>query len=207
MPISGGVGYKDILLPILYYLVERHQMETFSALLALCVGNSPVWLTKASDAGLWCFFFNWAWINGCVNIREAGDLRHQHNHYDVSVMNYRIHGENSSSNHWNTSVTSHERWDIPNQQQLNCFWKCLFGLTKTKHQRSELLPFVGQSPVAVGFLSQRSSNEESVSMYVTWNHHVKQQQNNIKEHNDVKLSASTRFAYKYTRETGILLIN
>ena len=37
----------------------RHQMETFSALLALCEGN-PIqrWipLTKASDAKLWCFF-------------------------------------------------------------------------------------------------------------------------------------------------------
>ena len=35
-------------------------METFSALLALCVGNSPVTgefpHTKASDAELWCFF-------------------------------------------------------------------------------------------------------------------------------------------------------
>ena len=34
----------------------RHQMEAFSALLALCVGNSPAtgefpYLTKASDAG------------------------------------------------------------------------------------------------------------------------------------------------------------
>ena len=37
----------------------RHQMETFSALLALCVGNSGhQWIpcTKASDAELWCFF-------------------------------------------------------------------------------------------------------------------------------------------------------
>ena len=32
----------------------RHQMETFSALLALCAGNSPV-RTKASDAEHWCF--------------------------------------------------------------------------------------------------------------------------------------------------------
>ena len=30
----------------------RHQMETFSALLALCVGSSPV----TGDAELWCFF-------------------------------------------------------------------------------------------------------------------------------------------------------
>ena len=34
----------------------RHQMETFSALLAICVGNSPV--TKASDAELWCFLWS-----------------------------------------------------------------------------------------------------------------------------------------------------
>ena len=36
----------------------HHQMETFSALLALCEGNSPVrWIhiTKASDTDLWCF--------------------------------------------------------------------------------------------------------------------------------------------------------
>ena len=33
----------------------RHQMETFSALLALCAGNSP--LTKTSDDELWCFFY------------------------------------------------------------------------------------------------------------------------------------------------------
>ena len=39
----------------------RHQIETFSALLAICEGNPPVtgnrWipLTKASDAELWCF--------------------------------------------------------------------------------------------------------------------------------------------------------
>ena len=39
-------------------------METFSALLALCAGNSPVTgekkipLTKASDAELWCFLWS-----------------------------------------------------------------------------------------------------------------------------------------------------
>ena len=32
----------------------RHQMETFSELLALCAGWIP--LTMASDAELWCFF-------------------------------------------------------------------------------------------------------------------------------------------------------
>ena len=36
----------------------HHEMETFSALLALCAGNSPVTLTKASDAG-----FLWSGLN------------------------------------------------------------------------------------------------------------------------------------------------
>ena len=38
-----------------------HQMETFSALLALCAGNSPArWIprTKASDTELWCFLWS-----------------------------------------------------------------------------------------------------------------------------------------------------
>ena len=34
----------------------RHQVEPFSALLALCAGNSSV--TKTSDAGLWCFLWS-----------------------------------------------------------------------------------------------------------------------------------------------------
>ena len=42
----------------------HHQMETFSALLALCARNSSV----------------------TSEIREAGDLRRQRAHYDVTVM-------------------------------------------------------------------------------------------------------------------------
>ena len=63
----------------------RHQVETFSALLAICVGNSPV-PRKASDAELWYFFFNCARLNGRVNNREAGDLRRPRAQYDVIVM-------------------------------------------------------------------------------------------------------------------------
>ena len=63
----------------------RHQMETFSALLAICAGNSPGG-TKAIDAELWCFFFICVWIIGWVNNCEAGDLRSFCAHYDVAVM-------------------------------------------------------------------------------------------------------------------------
>ena len=67
----------------------RHQMETFSALLALCAGNSPVTCEFPSQrrvARSFDVFLICAWINGWVNNREAGDLRRHGAHYDVTVM-------------------------------------------------------------------------------------------------------------------------
>ena len=66
----------------------RHQMETFSALLDLCAGNSPVTgefpaqmpVTRSFD-----IFFDLR-INGWVNNREADDLRRHRAHYDVAAM-------------------------------------------------------------------------------------------------------------------------
>ena len=56
----------------------RHQMETFSALLAICAGNSPV-PGNSPHKGQWrgalMFSLICVWINGWVNNREAGDLR------------------------------------------------------------------------------------------------------------------------------------
>ena len=64
----------------------RHQMETFSALLAIC-HRSPV---NSPHKGQWrgalVFSLICAWINGWVNKRWAGDLRHHHTHYDVTVI-------------------------------------------------------------------------------------------------------------------------
>ena len=65
-------------------------METFSALLALCVGNSPVTgefptqrpVTQSFDV----FFDLRLNLNGWVNNREAGDLRRHRVYYDVIVM-------------------------------------------------------------------------------------------------------------------------
>ena len=67
----------------------RHQMETFSALLAICAGNSPVPVNpphKGQCRGALMFSLIYAWINGWVNNREAGDLRRHRAHYDVIVM-------------------------------------------------------------------------------------------------------------------------
>ena len=67
----------------------RHQMETFSALLALCAGNSPVPVNsphKGQWRGALMFILTCTRINDWVNNREAGDLRRHRGHYDVNVM-------------------------------------------------------------------------------------------------------------------------
>ena len=81
-------------------------METFSALLAICAGNSPVpgefpaqrpvtrsfpqSPVNSPHKGQWrgalIFSLICVWINGWVNNREAGDLRRHRAHYDVVVM-------------------------------------------------------------------------------------------------------------------------
>ena len=79
-------------------------METFSALLAICVGNSPATgefpaprpMTQSFDV-----FFDLRWINGWVNNREAGELRRYRAHYDVIVM-----------------ITPHVRQGVSNNKQL-----------------------------------------------------------------------------------------
>ena len=63
----------------------RHQMETFSALLALCVGHRWIPHTKASNTELWCFLWSAPWINDWVSNREAGNLRRHRVHHDVIV--------------------------------------------------------------------------------------------------------------------------
>ena len=67
----------------------RHQMETFSALLAICAGNSPVPVNsphKGQRRGALMFSLICVWINDWVNNREAGDLRRYRDHYYVIVM-------------------------------------------------------------------------------------------------------------------------
>ena len=55
-------------------------METFSAMLAHCVGNSP---HKGQWHGALMFSLIRARINAWVNTRQAGDLRRHRAYYDV----------------------------------------------------------------------------------------------------------------------------
>ena len=67
----------------------RHQMKTFSALLTICAGNSPVTVNsphKGQWRGALMFSLICARMNGWINNREAGDLRRHRAHYDVTVM-------------------------------------------------------------------------------------------------------------------------
>ena len=77
------------LLTCMDYSWWRHQMETLSALLAICAGNSPVPVNsphKGQWRGALMFSLTCAWINDCVNNRKAGDLRRNRAHYGVIVM-------------------------------------------------------------------------------------------------------------------------
>ena len=59
----------------------HHQMETFSALLALCEGNHQ-WLVDPPHKAL-MFFFICAWTNGWANNRDTSNLRCHCAHCDV----------------------------------------------------------------------------------------------------------------------------
>ena len=66
-----------------------HQMERFSALLALCAGNSPIPVNsphKGQWRGALMFSLICVWINDWVNNREAGVLRQVMRSFDISLL-------------------------------------------------------------------------------------------------------------------------
>ena len=70
--------------PCNYHMMTSSNGNSFRVTGYLCGEfTGPWWIprTKASDAGLWCFF---DWINN----REVGDLRHHPTHCAVIVMKY-----------------------------------------------------------------------------------------------------------------------
>ena len=76
-------------------------METFSALLAFCAGNSPVTgefpaqrpVTRSFDVSFIC-----AWTNRWVHTRDVGDSRH-HAHYDITVVKFELPRTLSQNDH------------------------------------------------------------------------------------------------------------
>ena len=64
----------------------RHRIETFSALLTLCAGNSPAIPAQRPVTRSSILSLIYAWIYRWVNNRKAGDLRCKRAHYDVIVV-------------------------------------------------------------------------------------------------------------------------
>ena len=77
----------------------RHQLEIFSALLALCAGNSLDSPHKGQWRGALMFSLICAWTKGWANNRDAGDLRRSRAHYDVIEMIYL-----NLSTSWTSSI-------------------------------------------------------------------------------------------------------
>ena len=107
----------------------RHQMETNSALLAICAANSSVTgefpaqrpVTRSFD-----IFFHLRQIKR-LN-REAGDLRRHRTHYDVTVMLMK---------QWSNSLiiiqSSGDRAAPPTQGRAHRIWVCRRGTFKQSH--------------------------------------------------------------------------
>ena len=99
-PTRGIIRQKESMWIITLW---RHQMERFSASLALCGGihrssvNSP---HKGQWRGALMFSLICAWINGWVNNRETGDLRRHRAQYDVLVIK-KLPEKFVPSNAWN----------------------------------------------------------------------------------------------------------
>ena len=81
---------------------------TFSALLALCAGNSPVTgkfpaqrpVTRSLDVFFDLRLIKNSWVNNC----EAGDLRRGRAHYDVIVMIYARARKSNYTPHFDEDV-------------------------------------------------------------------------------------------------------
>ena len=112
---------------------SRHQTENISCYWPF------VWPVNSPLKGQWrgdlMFSLICAWINGYVNIREAGDLRRHRAHYDVTVMNYFI-GCDARIYAWNwlCKADMFFLWAIYNfkyQHRLNVdtFYSLLFNVT------------------------------------------------------------------------------
>ena len=130
-------------------------METFSALLAHLCGeftspvNSPY---KIQWRGVLIFSLICAWINGWVNIREAGHLRHHRALYDVTVI--REAPDYCSCCIWQISkqwIVQHlfivhslqwchnDRDGFSNRQRLHCLLKHLFGRKSKKTSKLRVI--------------------------------------------------------------------
>ena len=119
-----------------------HQMETFSALLAFCAGNSPVTcefsiqrpVMRALIFSLIC-----TWTNSWANNGDAGDLRCHHAHYDVTVMSSAFilyqYITMTSRHCWNNSFC--ESTFHSYVKMCQCSWSALLKVMAQSHNLNQ----------------------------------------------------------------------
>ena len=109
----------------------RHQMKTFSALLAIRAENTPVPGEFPAHKGQWrgalMFFLLCVWINDWVKHREAGDVRRYCAHYHVTVMSsawlWLKYSSRITKDYLQTILTEHiSRWDHDNTLHRKVCW-------------------------------------------------------------------------------------
>ena len=135
----------------------RHQMETFSALLALCAGihrspvNSP---HKVQWCGALMSSLIFVWINGWVNNREADHLRRHRAHYDIMEMIIYF------------VMSSHEV-----SRQRDWVWFCIFSWKLTEGSTAVMLDASHISGVSKNFLLT-SRTLDMLSDYLMKRRHI-----------------------------------
>ena len=124
----------------------HYQMETFSTLLAICAGNSPItgeFPAQRSVMPSFDVLFDLHRMNGWVNNCEAGDLRRHHLHYDVIVMWVELmicamHFLYQQSIHRQVTVTikrsyDQSKWRTPNTVSTDFRELCQQGTSFAVH--------------------------------------------------------------------------
>ena len=125
--LHGLTGSQNAVLSEYWLSWRRQQIETFSALLALCEGNSLVTgkfppqrpVTRRFDVSLIC-----AWINGWVNFREGGDLGLCRARYYVILMLASI-GQICNKKQYRNHPSTQDRTDFKTSSGRNVCYKSI----------------------------------------------------------------------------------
>ena len=86
---TGSVGLSHLEGWAVDFMMMSSNGNIFGVTGPLCgefTGHLWIPLTEASGMELWCFLWSVPWINGWVNNRDAGALRHCRARFDVIVM-------------------------------------------------------------------------------------------------------------------------
>ena len=114
----------------------RHQMKTFSSLLALGIHLS---LVDSPHKGQWrgalmFLVFICTWTNGWENNRDTGGLRPHRAHYDLTVMGFNHLGPESNSQHFTDAISGAIPWKMTLKLPINFIEISYLGGESTMHQ-------------------------------------------------------------------------